>query len=263
MKYSRSIGLALTVGCLVIHVYFNLRAAFFPTWPSFGSSFFGSVTVLLLFSLFHGALADGFKASIQFFILSAAVSWLFEEIGVLTGKVYGAYHYSDQLGIKLGHVPLLIPVAWFMMIYPSYFIARFILHGNPSQPLKGLKQVSGTAFLGAMVMTAWDAVMDPVMAKRGVWVWENGGRYFGVPIQNFVGWMLTCFTIYFIHGLSTKKPSTSLSKSFLVMPIIAYSAYAIRYIFSSNLDELKVVGFFSMGFPAAFAWAKWLDYKHK
>ena len=41
-----------------------------------------------------------------------------------TGWVYGPYHYTDQLGPKfLGLVPYLIPVAWFMMSYPSFVIA--------------------------------------------------------------------------------------------------------------------------------------------
>ena len=34
------------------------------------------------------------------------------------------YHYTDKLGFKfLGLVPLLIPVAWFMLSYPSFVIA--------------------------------------------------------------------------------------------------------------------------------------------
>ena len=40
-----------------------------------------------------------------------------EEIGVRTGFIFGAYHYSDQLGPKIGHVPLLIPLTW-----PSSFV---------------------------------------------------------------------------------------------------------------------------------------------
>ncbi len=46
---------------------------------------------------------------------------------VRTGLVFGAYHYSDMLGIKLGHVPVLIPLGWFMMIYPSRVVAKAIL----------------------------------------------------------------------------------------------------------------------------------------
>jgi putative membrane protein len=36
-------------------------------------------------------------------------------------------------------------------------------------------------------MVAWDLVMDPVLVTRGHWVWENGGRWFGIPLQNFLG----------------------------------------------------------------------------
>jgi hypothetical protein len=40
-----------------------------------------------------------------FFAISAIVSYAMEETGVRTGFIYGAYHYSDLLGTKLGHVP--------------------------------------------------------------------------------------------------------------------------------------------------------------
>lgn len=37
--------------------------------------------------------------------------------------ISGTYHYPGMLGPKLGAVPVLIPLAWFMMIYPSYLIS--------------------------------------------------------------------------------------------------------------------------------------------
>ena len=32
--------------------------------------------------------------------------------------------------------------------------------------------------VAAIVMTAWDVVMDPGMSAAGNWIWENGGSYF-------------------------------------------------------------------------------------
>ena len=58
-------------------------------------------------------------------------SWTFEEAGVLTGLVYGPYHYTATLGPWLGSVPILIPLAWFMLVYPSYVVANLIGHGWP------------------------------------------------------------------------------------------------------------------------------------
>ena len=74
---------------------------------------------------------------------------------VATGAIYGPYHYTNQLGPKLGHVPLLIPIAWFMLIYPSYVIANLIADGQPTGTRGRLGRLLGLAFLSAMVMTAW------------------------------------------------------------------------------------------------------------
>ena len=59
-----------------------------------------------------------------------------------------------------GHVPILI-LAWFMMIYPSWIVARALLRGLDTRSATGL---IGQALVAAMVMTAWDTVMDPGMA---------------------------------------------------------------------------------------------------
>jgi hypothetical protein len=61
------------------------------------------------------------------------------------------------------------------------------------------------AAVAATVMTAWDVVMDPGMARAGKWTWENGGPYFGVPFQNFIGWIATTLTIYLVVALIFRR----------------------------------------------------------
>ncbi|MBI5563792.1 MAG: carotenoid biosynthesis protein, partial [Chloroflexi bacterium] len=90
-----------------------------------------STTLILISSFAHALYALGARHTLIFAALSAVISWTFEQVGVATGAIYGPYHYTDYLGFKLGHVPLLIPMAWFMMIYPSYVIANLIADGQP------------------------------------------------------------------------------------------------------------------------------------
>src|SRR5207248_2740604 len=95
----------------------------------------------------------------------------------------------------------LISIAWFMMIYPSYVLANLIGDGHATGTRGGLARLVWLAVLSAMVMTAWDLVVDPLMSgpSVGAWVWEEGGPYFGVPLRNFVGWMLTTGTVYLAY----------------------------------------------------------------
>jgi Carotenoid biosynthesis protein len=151
-------------------MYLILEEALWP-WlrlPALGN--IGFTVVFVLFALFHCIGLEGLRRTAPFFVISAIVCYSLEEIGVRTGLIYGAYHYSALLGPRLGHVPLIIPLAYFMMIYPSWMVARTILRGIDTRSIPGFTALSA---LAALVMTAWDVVMDPGMAAAGNWIWER------------------------------------------------------------------------------------------
>ena len=159
------------------------------------------IVILLLFSLWHASVALGVRLTLAFFAITTVTSWIFEEIGVATGLVYGSYHYTATLGPWLGSVPVLIPLAWFMLVYPSYVVANLIVDGWPVGTPGGRGHLVRLALVGALVMTAWDLVVDPILSGPtvGAWVWERGGPYYGVPVQNYLGWIATTFTIYLLY----------------------------------------------------------------
>jgi putative membrane protein len=157
--------------------------------------------ILLAFSLWHASSTLGIRLTAVFFAITAVTSWTFEEVGVVSGLVYGPYHYTSALGPWLGSVPVLIPLAWFMMVYPSYVIANLVVDGRPIGSTGGRRHVVGLALLGALLMAGWDLVVDPLFSGSMVraWVWERGGPWYGVPLQNYLGWIVTTFTIYLLY----------------------------------------------------------------
>jgi putative membrane protein len=207
----------------------------------------GFTLVFVLFALIHCVALEGLPRTALFFAVSAIVSYAMEEMGVRTGLIYGAYHYSDMLGPKLGHVPVIIPLAWFMMIYPSWRV-----RGVDAHSLSGL---TAQAMVAAWVITGWDMVMDPGMALAGNWVWEHGGAYFGVPRRNYIGWLLTTLLVYWIAGWLGRDPKrrTVAGKTFAALPVMVYAWFAVRYVASNHFPELQVVAAFSMGVPALVA----------
>ncbi len=151
----------------------------------------------------------GKKKAILFWVVVGFGSLLLETVGVATGLIYGPYHYTHRLGpLFLGLTPYLIPITWFMMLYPSYVMARTItINSSPPLDFKKLLVVAG---IGGLIMTSWDLVVDPVMVKQEHWVWETTGSYFGIPLQNFLGWWLTSFLLLSIYqviayGISPQK----------------------------------------------------------
>jgi uncharacterized membrane protein len=231
-------------------MYLILEEAMWPWLQLPGLGNIGFTLVFVLFAVTHCTALLGARFAALFFTISAVVSYLLEETGVRTGIIYGRYHYSDLLGAKLGHVPIIIPLAWFMMIYPSWRVARALIGKVDTRSLTGLTALAG---VGALVMTAWDVVMDPGMAAGGNWSWETGGAYFGVPRHNYLGWLMTTFLVYLIAGWFMRGSKPVEETKFAALPIFVYALYALRYVASNRIPALQVVALFSMGTPAVIA----------
>jgi putative membrane protein len=221
--------------------------------PRIGSS--GFTLIFAAFSILHASDLLGWRRALIFLVACVVISWGFESVGVATGAVYGNYHYSDALGVKVGAVPFIIPLAWFMMVYASWIVAHILLAdaGNPASIGGALAR----AVIAAAAMTSWDVVMDPGMARKGVWTWENGGAYFGVPFQNFVGWMLTTLTVYVVVALifrgvaGRRVPETS--RLYVGLPALAYTIVAIDQLLNASAPELYVVAAFGICLLALLA----------
>jgi len=216
--------------------------------------------VLTAFSLTHATYTLGWRNAAAFFAITAVVSWAFEQVGVETGAVYGNYQYTDVLGAKLGHVPIQIPMAWFMMIYPSYVITNLIADSRAVGTRGGIGRVVLLAGLGALVMTAWDLVVDPILSGPDVraWIWEDGGPYFGIPVQNFAGWIATTFTVYLAYRLFERggrsRAFGAATRPVAAMAVAAYAAMLVANLQVSAAPEaLVVIGPLVMGIPIAAA----------
>ncbi len=70
--------------------------------------------------------------------------------------------------------------------------------------------------------------MDPVWADIDhAWVWRDGGSYYGVPISNFFGWILTTYIFYQLFALYVRnRVSIPLPTSHWRLAILFYAASA-------------------------------------
>ena len=118
-------------------------------------------------------------------LAAGAVGFGAELVGVATGKPFGHYSYSEQLGPRVRGVPLLAAAAWAMMARPAWAVAGRIAH-HPAARVP----------LAAGALTAWDVYLDPRMVREGYWSWPGGGRYEGVPASNFAGWFVTGLGVF-------------------------------------------------------------------
>jgi uncharacterized membrane protein len=200
----------------------------------------------LTFAFLHAGQREGWRRALRLLALVFGVSLLFESVGVATGWVYGPYHYTDKLGPQfLGLVPYLIPAAWFMMSYPSFVIADWLV---PSK-WKRWQRLLSVAAVGGLVMTAWDLVMDPVMVAGGHWVWDVQGAYFGIPLQNFSGWWLTVFTTFALYLWLFGRDAKPAQAGFDRLALVSYLVTALGIVSAALLSgagALALIGFFAM-----------------
>ena len=122
-------------------------------------------------------------------VAAGAVGFGAELVGVATGKPFGHYSYSEQLGPRVRGVPLLAAAAWAMMARPSWAVAGRISRS----PLARVPLAAGA-------LAAWDVYLDPRMVREGYWSWPGGGRYEGVPASNFAGWFVTGLAVFAVFA---------------------------------------------------------------
>ena len=153
-----------------------------PTWL-----YMGLLPVLSL-SLYWREL--GPARSVAFFVVGSVIGATAELVGTQTGFPFGAYAYEHWLGPKIaGHVPYFIPPSWYALSIVSLDLARRFGLGRWGR-------IGATAVL----MVVWDVSLDPAMNEAfPFWTYAipdgagafTAGLYFGMPLVNWAGWLLT------------------------------------------------------------------------
>jgi uncharacterized membrane protein len=162
----------------------------------------------------------GFKPWLAFMLPAVFLSLGSELLGTSTGFPFGNYSYLSGLGYKIaGLVPFTIPLSWFYLGFCAYLLARVGLGGVQGW----IGQVGAIAF-GALMLTSWDFVLDPAMSQTVMpfWYWHQPGAFFGMPYQNFVGWMGTGFVFMSVAAVLWRKQQIGLKPEQLTLPLVVY-----------------------------------------
>lgn len=183
----------------------------------------------IIFALLHGALFYRTRGIFTFFAICLVVGNILENVGVRTGFPFGSYYFTDLMGPKLFAVPIQLGLAYLGMAYLSWTLARVIL-GNMRSPVTGARVVT-LPLIAAFIMVAWDFSQDPIWSTvLHLWIWRQGGAYFGVPISNFLGWYLTVYVFYQLFALYLRgRPINPdpLPSSYWNLAILFYAVSAV------------------------------------
>lgn len=133
-----------------------------------------------------------------FVLLTFAVGFTVEVIGVNTGFLFGNYSYGKVLGFQWQKVPLVIGVNWFIVIYccgiSMYSLLTRVIKQvaektqAPPQVLKAISVITD----GATLAVLFDWLIEPVAVKLGFWQWQGDGD---IPLYNYVCWITISFLL--------------------------------------------------------------------
>jgi len=122
-----------------------------------------------------------FRALGILFALSV-LAVMVEALAIFTGFPYGEFSYAGDLGYRVfGLVPWTVAFAYLPMLLGSIAVASHIAGTAPARFIA----TSG------LVLVLVDLIVDPALVHAGMWVWPQGGLYYGIPATNFLGWFIT------------------------------------------------------------------------
>jgi uncharacterized membrane protein len=176
----------------------------------------------------------GWRRALSALVLVGIITWSAEALGSKTDFPFGAYAYTDVLQPQLFGVPLLIPIAWFMLLPAAWALAQLIV-GRLDTPLRRLAFI----LMSAIAFTAWDLFLDPQMVAWDFWRWDNPSGYFGIPWVNYLGWLLTASLATLIVNPAR-------------LPRLRFLPFVIIYACVWFLQSLGMALFWNLAAPALF-----------
>jgi len=187
------------------------------------------------FALIHGALRYRWSGVVTFLVICLVVSNILENTSILTGFPFGHYYYT--VGPKLFLVPLLIGPAYFATGYLAWVLATVLI--GEVRPKGSWFTTFAVPFIASFIMVAWDLSMDPTSSTiQHIWIWEQGGGYFGVPLTNFLGWFFTVYVVFQLFALflrfrkAAHEETRPMPRSYYAQAIIVYGVLGLTFVLS-------------------------------
>lgn len=114
----------------------------------------------------------------------AGYAYAVEYVGVHTGVPYGEFRYGVDLGPTVAGVPLGLPVFFLPLVLNAYLLCLLLLGERAER-----RSVRLATVVAAVV--AMDLVLDPGAVALGFWEYGADGAFYGVPLSNYLGWVLS------------------------------------------------------------------------
>ena len=156
----------------------------------------------------------GLKSSLTIIVILSIYAISIETIAIITGFPYSHFQYTELIGFKIfGYTPYTVPFAYVPLFLGCFYMASLKTHEKWKIIL-----------LTTLLVLVADMVLDPAAVALKFWIYESQGIFYGVPLMNFLGWILSGFissiiTMFFLkdHINDLNKLNGLLSSLFLIL----------------------------------------------
>ena len=201
----------LLTGILIFFLSIGLIGFFTPYSEWFKSLSFQNL--LLTFLLVTISFRSILKKYTLTLILIFSLGYLCEVIGVNKGWIFGNYTYSENLGLSVLNVPIIIGINWAILTMGAWQLIKYIKINRYLQII-----------LGALLMVLFDFIMEPVAIELDFWSWENNI----IPMYNYISWfVISLVTMYFCFVLF--KTNKGIVKQVFIAQMAFFLILNIKY----------------------------------
>ena len=166
------------------------------------------ITIVLLFVNLPDVNYKVLFAAAVAFIVGMGV----ELLGVNYGLIFGQYVYGDNLGVKVGGVPLLIGANWVMLTFITGAVGAVFF-----------KRAVFAAACGALLMVLLDLVIEPVAPKFDYWEFADDNA----PLSNYIGWFLVAFPIQWLYQKQVKQKDQVFSFHLVLIQFLFFGIFSL------------------------------------
>jgi len=131
----------------------------------------------LLVAFLHGRRALGSRRAAGELLALVAYGFALERVAM---TVFASHRYAEGWRAAPFGVPLAVAMVWAAVIAAALALAA----------RAGVPSTAGRALVAALFAVTLDLTIEPVAVRCALWQWTPPGPWLGVPVGNFVGWVV-------------------------------------------------------------------------
>ncbi len=219
------------------------------------------VAAMIFMAGFHSVHHIGAKPAATFFGMMVVLEWLAEQVNISgSGWVFGHVTYDDHLvGPKLGDVPIIVPIAFAALVWPTFVMVNLLLERQVVvlRKREGLLPLVWRCALYALVHTAWSFAIEPTCMATGLYGYDRLApgtpTFYGVPMSELRGWAVLAFIQFFAYSrfiaprLTIPEPR-AIDLRVDATPFVLYGGFGLFLVLKPVAPAIGAVTLWTMGF---------------